>query len=123
MDPRPTDRLSKDSRLRDAASFNRVFENAKRSRDRWFTVLCRSNDLERARLGLAISKKNCKTAVGRNRIKRVVRESFRHHQEQLAGLDIVVMNKGSAETAANNTLFASLETHWDRCGKQGPVGN
>lgn len=123
MDPRPTVRLSKDSRLRDAASFNRVFEQAKRSRDRWFTVLCRSNELDRARLGLAISKKNCKTAVGRNRIKRVIRESFREHQEQLAGLDIVVMNKRSAETEANNNLFASLEAHWARCSEHRQVRN
>lgn len=123
MDPRPTVRLSKENRLRDAASFDRVFDRANRSRDRWFTVLSRSNELERARLGLAISKKNCKTAVGRNRIKRIVRESFRHHQDTLAGLDVVVMSKGAAESAANNTLFASLEAHWERCGRQRPVGN
>ena len=108
-------RFDKDNRLLDAASFGRVFEKAKRSRDKWFTVLCRSNDGTPARLGLAISKKNCKKATARNRIKRVVRESFRQHLEQLEGLDIVVMNKPPATDAENKDLFASLDKHWRAC--------
>ena len=115
MATRPTFRLSKDNRLKDAASFNHVFSRAKRSRDDQFTVLCRSNDLQRARLGLAISKKHCKKAVGRNRIKRIIRESFRQHQAALRGLDIVVMNKVAATDAANGELVKSLEAHWHRC--------
>jgi len=113
-------RLSEDSRLPDTASFDRVFEKAARSRDKWFTVLCRRNDCEgndfaAARLGLAISKKQCKKANGRNRLKRIIRESFRHHQAGLAGLDIVVMNKAAATDASNNALVESLETHWQNC--------
>ena len=89
-------RFSKDSRLLDAAAFGRVFEKATRSRDKWFTVLCRRNEIEIARLGLAISKKQCKKASERNRLKRIIRESFRQHQAELEGLDIVVMNKAAA---------------------------
>jgi len=115
LEPKPTQRLSKNNRLQDAASFTRVFNKATRSRDNWFTVLCRKNDLELARLGLAISKKNCKQATGRNRIKRVVRESFRQHQAGLHGLDIVVMNRPPAAGATNQDLFSSLDAHWQRC--------
>lgn len=110
-----TQRFSKDSRLQDAAAFGRVFKAASRSRDNYFTVLSRSNGLEIARLGLAVSKKNCKRAVGRNKIKRVARESFRQHQELLRGLDIVVMNKPASADAAKPDLFRSLETHWENC--------
>ena len=99
----------------DTASFDRVFEKAARSRDKWFTVLCRRNDIAVARIGLAISKKQCKKASGRNRLKRIIRESFRHRQAGLAGLDIVVMNKAAATDASNNTLVESLETHWQNC--------
>lgn len=97
----------------DAASYGRVFKKAKRSRDKVFTILSRPNKHAVARLGLAISKKNCKLAVGRNRIKRVVRESFRRHQEELAGIDIVVLNQPETKAASNRTLFESLERHWE----------
>ena len=66
-------------------------------------------------MGLAISKKRCRRATARNRIKRIVRESFRQNSGELEGLDIVVMNGPAAEGAANRELFASLEKHWQRC--------
>ena len=101
----------------DAAAFGRVFKQATRSRDKWFTVLCRRNNAELARLGLAISKKHCRQATARNRIKRIVRESFRQHQDELTGLDIVVMNQPAAKTGSNGQLFDSLTGHWQRCEK------
>lgn len=80
-----------------------------------FTVLCRPNGREAPRLGLAIGKKNCRLSTGRNRLKRVVRESFRHHRQLLGGVDVVVMNQAAATRASNAVLFDSLEKHWQRC--------
>ena len=80
-----------------------------------FTVLYKENGEHEARLGLAISKKNCRLAVGRNRLKRVVRESFRHHCEDLKGLDVVVLNQPAAKLATNKALFDSLMQHWQKC--------
>lgn len=111
-------RLQKENRLLDAAAFSRVFKKATRSRDKWFTVLCRENDKDIARLGLAISKKHCRKAHSRNRIKRIVRESFRRHQAMLAGLDVVVINQPPAAKAANRQLFDSMAAHWQQCQKQ-----
>jgi ribonuclease P protein component len=108
-------RLKKENRLPDAAAFNRVFKKALRSQDKWFTVLCRDNETGIARLGLAISKKNCRQATGRNRLKRVVRESFRQHQTELTGLDVVVINQSAARLADNRQLTASMSGHWRRC--------
>ena len=107
-------RFEKHNRLLDAAAFGRVFERASRSRDRLFTVLCRPNGQETARLGLAISKKQCRKAVARNRLKRIVRESFRQQQQALAGLDVVVLNQRAAAEADNTTLQVSLRRHWQR---------
>lgn len=87
-----------------------------------FTVLCRANQAGAARLGLAISKRHCRRATGRNRIKRIVRESFRQASVELEGLDIVVMNKPDAERAGNRELFASLEKHWQRCARGAEQG-
>lgn len=100
-----------------------MFDKAARSRDRLFTVLYRDNDSEIARLGLAISKKHCKKATDRNRIKRIIRESFRHHGARLAGLDIVVLNQPATSQAPNPVLFESLERHWQRCRPTGASGN
>ena len=108
-------RLQKENRLLNAEAFGRVFKKATRSRDKWFTVLARKNDADIARLGLAISKKHCRQATGRNRIKRIVRESFRQHQAEISGLDVVVINQPAASTATNRQLFDSMATHWQRC--------
>jgi ribonuclease P protein component len=108
-------RFTTRNRLLDSRAFARVFDKAARSRDALFTVLYRDNDIEIARLGLAISKKNCRKATDRNRIKRIIRESFRHHGARLAGLDVVVLNQHAATEAPIPALFESLESHWQRC--------
>ncbi len=119
------ERFTQSSRLTDAPSVSRVFGKAERSRDKMFTILCRANENHEARLGLAIAKKHCRLATGRNRLKRVVRESFRQHKAELAGLDIVVLNRPAAAQANNDLLFRCLERHWRRCrdAAAGEVGN
>ncbi|MGI9294687.1 MAG: ribonuclease P protein component [Pseudomonadales bacterium] len=92
-----------------------MFERARRSRDKCFTVLCRRNEAGIARLGLAISKKNCRAATARNRLKRIVRESFRCNQELLKGLDVVVINQSAARNSSNRQIFDSLHGHWQKC--------
>lgn len=110
-------RFTKNNRLLDAAAFGRVFDRATRSRDELFTVLCRRNNESIARLGLAISRKHCRKATSRNRIKRIIRESFRRQQALLAGLDIVVINKPAAANATNSEIGDSLDSHWRRCSR------
>jgi ribonuclease P protein component len=105
-------------RLLKAAEFDRVFQQSQRSADDFFTVLYRSNDLDRPRLGLAIAKKRVPLAVGRNRLKRIIRESFRGAEQQLKGLDIVIMARQKAGAARNDELFASLDRHWQSLNKR-----
>jgi len=63
------------------------------ARGRWFAVkamwhplegLAATPAVEPARLGITIAKRWAKRAVDRNRLKRVVRESFRHAAPALA---------------------------------------
>jgi ribonuclease P protein component len=116
-------RFTKNNRLLDAAAFGRVFDQATRSRDRLFTVLCRRNKQSIGRLGLAISKKHCRKATARNRIKRIIRESFRQQQERLTGLDVVVINQPGATGATSREINDSLDRHWRRCSKAGAQGS
>ena len=100
------------NRLVTSADFARVFKRAQRSGDSFFTILYRHNNLGYPRLGLAIAKKRVRRAVARNRLKRIIRDSFRHAKKQLLGVDIVIMARGQTEQAENRELFASLEQHW-----------
>jgi len=106
------------ARLLKPAEYSRVFKNPVRSSDRLLTILAVSNDSCHARLGLAISKKNAKRAVDRNRIKRLVRESFRLNMHKMPDIDLVVMAKPVTKNADNQQILQSLQQHWNRLQKQ-----
>jgi ribonuclease P protein component len=77
-------------------------------------VRWRPNGLDHARLGLAISKRVSKRAVERNRIKRLVRESFRRTRLGLPPIDLVVMAREAAAGVPGTELLAELEALWRR---------
>lgn len=85
------------------------------SSDRYFKVLARSGTGGRSRLGMAVSRQVDRKATGRNRIKRLVRDSFRRYF-QAGGpvLDIVVLPRSASTLAGSQGLFRSLEQHWSR---------
>ncbi|MCW8957180.1 MAG: ribonuclease P protein component [Gammaproteobacteria bacterium] len=111
-------RFSRRARLLKPAEFSRVFDQAIRSSDRLFIILARLNDKQSPRLGLAISKKNARLAIDRNRIKRIIRESFRLNQLKLPAADFVVMARPITRTLTNQALFDSLDMHWNRLIRQ-----
>lgn len=85
--------------------------HARRSSDEYFTVLARTNDLDHARLGLAISRKAARRAVDRNRLKRIAREAFRHRPTE-SPVDIVVFAKPAARLEHRLRLRLSLDRHF-----------
>jgi ribonuclease P protein component len=106
-------------KLREANEFKRVFKRPFVSSDSCFKVLARINHAENSRLGMAVSRKVDRRAVGRNRIKRVIRESFRQcFSEEKACLDIVVLPRQETATICNKRLFRSLQGHWSRLENQ-----
>ena len=110
-------KFSRQSRLLRPAEFKQVFQQAVRSGDHCFRVLARPNGIQRHRLGMAVSKKACPKAVGRNRIKRVVRENFRSQmtgQTQGQTLDFVVLSTEQTANENNKILDQSLSAHWQR---------
>lgn len=105
---------SKSQRLLSKLDFQRVFAENRRSGNENLLVLARANDLGFPRLGLAIAKKHLRRAVDRNRIKRLVRESFRHNKVLLGGLDVVVISRTACLTTNNRLLHASLQKLWHK---------
>lgn len=103
-------------RLLVAAQFDYVFADPVKNADAYFVVLarCRVQTGGGPRLGLVISRKCAARAVERNRLKRLVRESFRRRwsQWQTCPVDVVVMGRRAAVTVAAASLTASLTQHW-----------
>jgi len=106
--------FSKANRLTKASEYQQVFDSASRFKDSNFLILARPNSTNVARLGLAISKKHLHLAVQRNRLKRLIRESFRQNQAALAGVDIVVMAQRLGASSSARTLRESINRHWDK---------
>ncbi|HTU60409.1 MAG TPA: ribonuclease P protein component [Polyangiales bacterium] len=104
-------------RLRRKSQFEAVYARGRRFGDGFFTVIARPND-EAPRLGLAVSTKAAGNSVQRNRIRRVVRESFRLRQRELPPMDLVVSARAGVRGAANAALRASLNTLWTRVTEQ-----
>ena len=107
-------RFPRTARLLSAADYRRVFDGPRRSADRWFTVLAVTSEKGRARLGLAISKKQARRAVDRNRLKRLIRETFRDQREQFDDTDLVVMARTAALSIDNAQLRKSLARHFTK---------
>lgn len=91
-----------------------MFENGQRTADSCFTILFHPNGLQGPRLGFAISKQRVRLAVGRNRLRRLVRESFRVRATTLPAVDLVVMAREGAKAANNRAVAASLDKLWSR---------
>lgn len=92
--------------------FSRVFRQAKRVAGGGLTILTVENSVGHPRLGLAIAKKHLKLASRRNRLKRIIRESFRQHQSTFANIDIVVLTRADVGQREIAQVRAALEQNW-----------
>jgi ribonuclease P protein component len=108
----PTAGLPREARLRRPSDFAALRLSSGRAGGRCFHVRYRANDLVHARLGLAISKRVSKHAVERNRIKRLLRESFRRVRHQLPPIDIMIMAREQAAGLSGPELLAEIDQLW-----------
>ena len=107
--------FGKQLRLLTARHYQAVFDSAEwKASSKHFLLLARANQLEYPRLGLVIAKKNVRTAVQRNRIKRIIRDNFRLHQHELQGMDIVVLARRGADSLDNPTIHKALQKSWQQ---------
>jgi ribonuclease P protein component len=105
-------------RLHQAAEFREVKRAGKRFSDAFFTFSVLGNHAAHPRLGLSIATSTFGTAVARNRIKRITRESFRLNQHALPPVDVTVSARAAAGKADVRDLRASLERHWKSISQQ-----
>lgn len=103
-----------DLRLRSKLQFDAIYAGGHRADDKFFGLRFKPNGLDHPRVGLAVAIKTMGNAVARNRLRRLVRESFRLAQHELPAVDIVVAAKIPAREALASTLRASLAALWQR---------
>ncbi|WP_285447557.1 ribonuclease P protein component [Xanthomonas sp. LMC-A-07] len=96
----PCRRFPRSARVRTRAQYTVVFDIARRTSDPLLSLHWRSGETP-PRLGMAVSRKVDTRAVGRNRIKRVLRDAMRHLLPELAGGDYVIVARSAAAKATN----------------------
>lgn len=65
-------------------------------------------------MGLILSKRIIPLAVTRNRVKRLLRESFRRHQQELAGLDIIILARKGLGDLDNKAISKDSTSLWEK---------
>lgn len=111
-------RFARSRRLLKASDYRAVFDQGLACSSEYFTLLGRVNEGSVGRVGLAIAKRRIARAARRNAVKRIVRESFRHHQHELTALDIVVIAKTAADTGDRKRLRTTLDAQWARLARR-----
>lgn len=81
-------------------------------RSQFFRFLAHPTANTGPRLGVIVAKRFLKKAVDRNRVRRLVRESFRLNQHDLGGLDIVVLLRCNCAAELNGALYNCLRKQW-----------
>lgn len=102
-------------RLITKRDFQYVFDKPIKQPQRIVMGLCRPTERTYApRLGIIVGKNVAKLAVVRNRIKRIIRESFRLHKDKLKGLDIIVLMRSQCTPLDNNLDKIALRDNINR---------
>lgn len=116
-------RFPRHAHVRASADFTRAFAAGTRAGGRYFRCLflpAPDDDATAqavgARLGMAVSRKVDKRAVERNRLRRLVREWFRHRRTGMLAGDLIVTGKREAVGVDAAQLFHDLDRISQRLG-------
>ena len=88
--------------------FKNVYKNGKSYANKYLVMYVLKNSGECNRLGISVSKKVGNSVV-RHRVTRLVRESYRLHENIFnSGLDIVVIARNSASSVSYHEIESAL---------------
>ena len=94
--------------LKKNRDFQLIYKEGRSRANRYLVLYVRENGLTKNRFGVSVSKKVGNSVV-RHRITRLVRESYRLHEEMFnSGLDIVVIARVSAKNAKYSDIESAL---------------
>ena len=88
--------------------FREVYKNGRSLANKYLVIYVLENNLEINRLGISVSKKVGNSVV-RHHLARLVRESYRLHEDMFnSGLDIVVVARNSAASISYHDMESAL---------------
>ena len=88
--------------------FQNVYRNGKSYANRFLVMYVLKNETEKNRIGISVSKKVGNSVI-RHHITRLVRESYRLHEDMFnSGLDIVVIATTTARKASYHEVESAL---------------
>ena len=94
--------------LKKNIEFQNVYQNGKSYANRYLVMYVLKNDLNKNRIGISVSKKVGNSVI-RHRITRLVRESYRLHEDMFnSSLDIVVIARGTAREVGYKEIESAL---------------
>jgi ribonuclease P protein component len=101
--------LPKDVRLLKRPEFLKLSKQGKKIRTGYFIAAVLDGTGKHNRIGITVSKK-VGNAVARNRVKRLVREYFRHHKDLVPGIkDINIIARKGLTTLSNRQIIEKLD--------------
>lgn len=112
-------RFPRTARVRARSDFDRIFKQGRRVALPVLALHWQAMEIA-PRLGLAVSRKVDPNAVGRNRIKRILRDSFRHCRHMLAEGDYVIVARPGAARCSGDELRAAFLALLRRAGALTP---
>ena len=98
-------------------SFGTILRGSRKLRGRFAILHVAPGQPGNSRLGIALTRRLVPDAVDRNRVKRLVRDTFRRHVVKHAGLDCVVSLRERFDPAQAEPLFAEIGTLFDQLAK------
>lgn len=97
--------LSYDNRFHGHGSLRYALTKGQSYRSSLFTLKTTSNRFrKKSRVAVVVSKKVCKTATGRNRIRRRIYEIIRHELSAIEGVHDIVLIVATADARSMSTL-------------------
>lgn len=107
--------FGRERRLLTARAFQAVFsDTCYKVAHPHLLLLARPNPLPHPRLGLVVAKKHIRFSVDRNRIKRVVRETFRLAQHELSSVDVVFLVRKGMDKLSPGEQTELMQNSWQR---------
>lgn len=111
--------FTKQKRLLKARDFQRVFDRSSaKVSSRVMLLIAAPNDLSQPRIGFIIAKKQVRLAVKRNRIKRVIRETFRHLDSEDFSYDVILLARKGVDQQSNRKIRSEFEHLWQKLKKR-----
>ena len=94
--------------LKKNRDFQSIYKKGKSQANRYLVMYLSENSIGRNRVGISVSKKVGNSVI-RHRLTRLVRESYRLHENMFnSGLDIVVIVRITAKNAGYHDIESAL---------------